>query len=433
MGLSFKDWRKEWNSKKLNEICTLISRGITPKYTDTTENSVLVLNQRCIREGKVLFENARKNDLKKKKVNEEKCLKDYDVLINSTGVGTLGRVSQIGKVNEIMTVDSHVTIVRANDKLVDNKYLGYAIKSKQRIIESMAEGSTGQTELSRKRLGEEILIKLPASEKEQKAIANMLSTLDEKIEVNNQINKTLENMAKTIFERWFVDFEFPNEDGKPYKSSGGEMVESELGMIPKGWEVKTIGDISKVKGGKRLPKGHVLVNKKTAHPYIRVTDVTAGDIKLNSIQYITDETHDIISRYIITTNDIYISIAGTIGIVGKIREVLNNANLTENMAKITVNSKDLNHLVRLYLKSSLGQHEIQARTVGSTQQKLALTRIRDIPIVVPLESILKRFNELIENIQKGIENRLYENDNLESVRDILLPKLMSGEIRVPLK
>ncbi len=431
--MSFKDWRKEWNSKKLNEICTLISRGITPKYTDTTENSVLVLNQRCIREGKVLFENARKNDLKKKKVNEEKCLKDYDVLINSTGVGTLGRVSQIGKVNEIMTVDSHVTIVRANDKLVDNKYLGYAIKSKQRIIESMAEGSTGQTELSRKRLGEEILIKLPASEKEQKAIANMLSTLDEKIEVNNQINKTLENMAKTIFERWFVDFEFPNEDGKPYKSSGGEMVESELGMIPKGWEVKTIGDISKVKGGKRLPKGHVLVNKKTAHPYIRVTDVTAGDIKLNSIQYITDETHDIISRYIITTNDIYISIAGTIGIVGKIREVLNNANLTENMAKITVNSKDLNHLVRLYLKSSLGQHEIQARTVGSTQQKLALTRIRDIPIVVPLESILKRFNELIENIQKGIENRLYENDNLESVRDILLPKLMSGEIRVPLK
>ena len=73
---------------------------------------------------------------------------------------------------------------------------------------------------------------------EQKAIANILSTLDEKIEVNNQINKTLENMAQAIFKQWFVDFEFPNEDGEPYKSSGGEMVESELGMIPKGWEVE---------------------------------------------------------------------------------------------------------------------------------------------------------------------------------------------------
>ena len=77
---------------------------------------------------------------------------------------------------------------------------------------------------------------------EQKAIANILSALDEKIEINNKINKNLEEMAQAIFKRWFVDFEFPNEDGKPFKSSGGEMVQSELGLIPKGWEVKLLKD-----------------------------------------------------------------------------------------------------------------------------------------------------------------------------------------------
>src|SRR5699024_11080133 len=86
-----------------------------------------------------------------------------------------------------------------------------------------------------------------------KTIAHILSTLDDKIEVNNQINKTLENMAQAIFKQWFVDFEFPNEDGEPYKSSGGEMVESELGMIPKGWEVKDLGEIIDIHDSKRIP------------------------------------------------------------------------------------------------------------------------------------------------------------------------------------
>lgn len=84
---------------------------------------------------------------------------------------------------------------------------------------------------------------------EQKAIAHILSTLDEKIEVNNLINKTLENMAQTIFKQWFVDFEFPNEDREPYKSSGGEMVESELGLIPKWWEVGRIYSIADITYG----------------------------------------------------------------------------------------------------------------------------------------------------------------------------------------
>ena len=84
---------------------------------------------------------------------------------------------------------------------------------------------------------------------EQKAIAKILSDLDEKIEVNRKINEILEELGQTLFKRWFVDFEFPDEKGKPYRSSGGEMTESELGEIPKEWEIKTLSDISEFKNG----------------------------------------------------------------------------------------------------------------------------------------------------------------------------------------
>ena len=85
--------------------------------------------------------------------------------------------------------------------------------------------------------------------KEQKAISKILSDLDEKIEINRNMNEILEELGQTLFNRWFIDFEFPNEKGKPYKSSGGEMIESELGEIPEGWEIKELSEISEFKNG----------------------------------------------------------------------------------------------------------------------------------------------------------------------------------------
>src|SRR5699024_5493681 len=99
----------------------------------------------------------------------------------------------------------------------------------------------------------EFKIKVPPLN-EQKHIALILSTLDNKIELNNLINKNLEEMAQAIFKHWFVDFEFPNENGEPYKSSSGEFEKSQLGLIPKGWEVKELGDVIEFRYGKALKK-----------------------------------------------------------------------------------------------------------------------------------------------------------------------------------
>ena len=129
--------------------------------------------------------------------------------------------------------------VRPNVNIVYPRYLYLYMSSNvyQNELDSRASGTTvtgiRQTELLKTRV---ILPPL----NEQKAIADILSSLDEKIELNNQMNEALEEMAQALFKRWFVDFEFPNEEGQPYRSSGGEMVESELGMIPEGWEVRSL-------------------------------------------------------------------------------------------------------------------------------------------------------------------------------------------------
>ena len=207
-----------WKEYKLGDIADYINRGVTPSYSD---EGVIVINQKCVRDGQVKYEQSRYTNSEKKKISEEKYLKSFDILINSTGQGTLGRVGQVKKIISPTTVDSHLTIVRVN-KNHDPIFLGYVLKSKQSIIEDLAEGTTGQTELSRYKVAALPLVlpDLPT----QSAIAEILSSLDDKIELNNKINQELENLAQTLFKQWFIDFEFPNENGEPYKSSGGEIV-----------------------------------------------------------------------------------------------------------------------------------------------------------------------------------------------------------------
>ena len=173
----------EWKEYKLGDIADYINRGVTPSYSD---EGVIVINQKCVRDGQVKYEQSRYTNSEKKKISEEKYLKSFDILINSTGQGTLGRVGQVKKIIFPTTVDSHLTIVRIN-KNNDPLFLGYVLKSKQSIIEDLAEGTTGQTELSRYKVAALPLVlpDLPT----QTAIAEILTSLDDKIELNNKINQ----------------------------------------------------------------------------------------------------------------------------------------------------------------------------------------------------------------------------------------------------
>lgn len=177
--------------KPLGEVTSFIAKGIPPKYIEMPEEgSVIVLNQKCNRDFSISLKQARLHDSTQKKVPLNKMLRNNDVLINSTGIGTAGRVAQLHIIEKPMTVDGHMIILRPSGE-IDPLYYGYAIKAHQSEIELLAEGSTGQTEINRNRLGKEIMIAFPKDINEQRRIAGAFFAIDKKIEINQKINKNL--------------------------------------------------------------------------------------------------------------------------------------------------------------------------------------------------------------------------------------------------
>ncbi len=182
---------EKWNCKSLGEVTSLMTKGIAPSYTESKgEHTIFVLNQKCNRNFTISYSDARLNDIVKKKVPEDRILQPGDVLINSTGTGTAGRVAQIWTIPYKTTIDGHMILLRPTDEL-DVLFYGYALKMHQAQIEALAEGSTGQTEINRTRLCNEVLISYPESKDTQKRVANLLACLDNHIEVNSMINDNL--------------------------------------------------------------------------------------------------------------------------------------------------------------------------------------------------------------------------------------------------
>ncbi len=161
----------DWSEENLATLCSYLNRGAAPAYTD--KGGVLVLNQKCVRDQQIGFELGLRTDPNRRAIAPERILRPFDILVNSTGVGTLGRVAQVRELPEETTVDSHVTIVRPDPETVEPHYLGMAVRYFESEIEWLGEGSTGQTELSRARLGE-FAVPVPKNRDEQRAIAHIL-------------------------------------------------------------------------------------------------------------------------------------------------------------------------------------------------------------------------------------------------------------------
>jgi len=182
------------NLIKLSEACDLIKRGISPKYLET--GGVAVINQKCIRNHKIDYSKTRRHDINLKKVPEERFIKKGDVLINSTGHGTLGRVAQVNQNPvEKTTVDSHVTIIRPKQKLFNLGYFGNALIKIEKQLEAAGEGTSGQTELSRSKLENEFFIPFMDSIEKQKKVSLMLNSMFENtFMLQNLIVKIMENL-----------------------------------------------------------------------------------------------------------------------------------------------------------------------------------------------------------------------------------------------
>jgi len=211
---------------------------------------------------------------------------------------------------------------------------------------------------------------------EQRRIAAALRAIQEAIAAQEDVIAAARELKRSLMERLFTYG--PGAEPAPTK-------ETEIGEIPEHWALQILEELASVRGGKRLPKGHSLADKATPYPYVRVTDFQNWSVDMSDMRYLTPSDHQAIKRYIISQKDVYISIAGTIGLVGTVPRPLDGANLTENAARIVIQDEtrlDRDYLVA-YLASRKGQRQIGLRTTKTSQPKLALTRIRQIPLPLP--------------------------------------------------
>ena len=240
----------------------------------------------------------------------------------------------------------------------------------------------------------------------QQLVVNAYKVLNERIETKQKINDNLEETAQSLFQEQFAAFYNENE-------------------LPDGYSIATLDSLCSIKGGKRLPADGELLDTPTAHPYIRVRDLGSNRYVCltNQFQYIDEETHSAISRYIVNTNDIVISIVGTIGLIGKIHTSLNNANLTENcvkLANIHTVTPDYLYYTLCYKKQI---KEIELLTVGAVQSKLPMYNIQSMKILVPPAEVIKDFQHKFDIFNEQIEANTIEIQRLYELQSVLLAKL----------
>ena len=403
-------------SFKISEVCDINSFNLSK---NDNLNAINYLDTANLNVGTV--DELQYMEVGKDKIpsRAKRIVRKNDILI-STVRPNQKHYGIIKNVAKNMVASTGFAVLTPKEDKVDPGYIyNYLIQDHiTTYLHSIAESSTSTYPSIKPSVIGDLEVDLPPLE-EQKAIAHILSTLDDKIEVNNQINKTLENMAQAIFKQWFVDFEFPNEDGEPYKPSGGEMVETELGMIPKGWEVVELNKLAKLTMG-LSPKSESYNTDYIGTPLLNgAADFNNGLIKAN--KFTTQPTR------ICEKGDLVFCIRATIG---NITFADQEFCLGRGVAALKPLSGS--YIGLIYFNLDMAMERLKANATGSVILGLSKPDINNLKIILPSEDILNRFSEISNNILNFKHNFEREIGELIDIRDSLLPKLMSGEIRVPL-
>ncbi|MDY4789750.1 MAG: restriction endonuclease subunit S [Bacteroidales bacterium] len=329
--------------------------------------------------------------------------------------------------DEIGFGSTEYIVLREKENITDNNYIYYFSLNpsfRNVAIQSMV-GSTGRQRVQQNVL-ENLEINLPPLD-EQKRIADVLSALDDKIEVNNKINENLEAQAQAIFKQWFVDFEFPDKEGKPYKTNGGKFIDSELGEIPVGWKVDSADNIFNISIGKTPPRKEPIwfSKDKMDVTWVSISDMGREGVYIsNSSEYLTRDAIKKFNVVVVPENTVLLSFKLT---VGRISITDGEVTTNEAIAHFKTNNKTYTNYIYQYLKvydyQSMGNTSSIANAVNSKIIKV-------MKIILPSDNILKDFYDIVNPIMISIKRNEQENQSLSEIRDSLLPKLMSGEVRV---
>lgn len=349
-------------------------------------------------------------------------LNEGDLVFSRTSMMTegAGKCSIVINHNTPMVFDGNLLCANLNKKLIFPEFVFYFFNSElaQYEIKKITTGTQSRN-ISGSNLAK-IRISFPPLP-EQKAIAKILSDLDSKIELNKKMNSTLEEIGKTLFKRWFVDFEFPNEKGKPYKSSGGEMVyNKELNKeIPKESQVIYLKDILIFERGDE-PGSKMYENNKTDDNirFIRVSDLNNDVAKIFIPKKLVNTK--------CTFDNVLLSLDASVGIV----KIGYEGSYSSGIRKVYAKDNFLsNALIYFLLQSEDIQNIINQYAIGTTILH-ANKAIEYMTFIIPSNKTINDFQKLINPIFMKLVDNIQENKNLADTRDLLLPKLMSGKIRV---
>ena len=291
-------------------------------------------------------------------------------------------------------------------------YYYFCLESVKQYIRNVAVGATMPS--INTQIMSEIPISLPSLE-EQRRIAGILGAIDDKIENNRRINTNLELQAQALYKQWFVDFEFPNEEGKPYKSFGGKMVDSELGLIPEGWSVGALSDLADITMG-QSPNGKSF--NENGEGIVFYQGRTEFGIRYPSIRLYTTEP----TRYA-EPMSVLLSVRAP---VGDINIATQKCCIGRGVASIKSKTDDNAYMYCCLkeLRPQLDQYNGEGTVFGSINRK----ELEGLALCIPKNEVISQFNNLVLGMDRQMLNLFQQTQNLATLRDTLLPKLMNGEI-----
>lgn len=384
----------EWKTSPLRDLVGFISKGIAPSYADEeSETTVRVLNQKCNRNFRITYSESRLHDLARKKVPAERFVRIDDILINSTGAGTAGRIAQICNLPCDTIVDGHMIIIRANDK-VSQKYLGYAMKAHQWEVLQLDEGSTGQTELNRERLLDEIMISYPTSFALQETIVKTLEGIDRKLLINEKVNDNLQQQAAALF-------------SSLYDRSNTEVRFTDLIQILGGGTPKT--------GENTYWNGNIafFTPKDVGIPYTLITEKT---ISKEGLSHCNSRLYPV--------NTVFVTARGTVGKVG-----MSGVPMAMNQSCYALVGKETHQLL-VYFYTLKAVDRLKHKASGAVFDAITTRDFESEQIMKLSDDDATAFLRVAEPMFQEVLNNNIENLRLSTLRDSLLPKLMSGEIDV---
>lgn len=337
---------------------------------------------------------------------------DYVLAMTGATIGKLGRIT-----NDIKAyINQRVLTFRPNES-VDKDYLYYLLCSANfnKYILNHIDSETAQPNISAGSVGG-FEISLPPLE-EQRRIAGILGAIDDKIENNRRINANLELQTQALYKQWFVDFEFPNQEGKPYKSSGGTMIDTAFGKIPEGWTIGTLQDVAYIIMG-QSPDGNSFNEKGDGVVFYQGR--TEFGARYPSIRLYTTEP----TRFA-EPMSVLLSVRAP---VGDINIATQRCCIGRGVASIKSKSDDNVYIYCCLkeLRPQLNQYNGEGTVFGSINRK----ELEWLTLCIPPQEIIHRFNNVVCDMDLTMLNLFEQNNNLATLRDTLLPKLMNGEIKV---